>query len=73
MVKFYTPIFIKIHIHYRKYSQNTIINELLNETAMSDEWKTMGGETYDSSKMNDVMKSSYGKMMTDDSDNANGT
>ena len=28
MVKFYTPVFIKIHIHYRKYSQNLNIHHI---------------------------------------------
>ena len=56
-----------------QFTKNSILNDVLNETAMDDEWKTMGGGTYDSSKMNDVMKSSYGKMMSDDSDNSNGT
>ena len=60
-------------IEKRDFSTNPIINDVLNETAQSDEWKSMGGGTYDSSKMNDVMKSSYGKMMSDDSDNSNGT
>jgi hypothetical protein len=36
----------------------------LNETASDDsEWKTMGGGTYDSSKINNVMSSQYGDMM----------
>ena len=54
-------------------SKNPVLNEILNETAASDEWKTMGGGTYDSGDMGDVLKSSYGKMMSDDSDNSNGT
>ena len=35
---------------------------MLNETA-NDEWKTMGGETYTSNKMNDVLRGQYGDMM----------
>ena len=31
----------------------------------------MGGGTYDSSKLNDVLQSSYGEMMSDDSENPN--
>ena len=47
------------------FSNNSVLNEVLNETAASKEWKTMGGGTYDSSKMNDVLQSSYGNMMGD--------
>ena len=57
----------------QQYSKNSILNNVLNETAMDEEWKTMGGGTYDSSKANEVMASTYGKMMNDDSENANGT
>ena len=51
----------------QNFSKNSVLNDVLNETAMSDEWKTMGGGTYDSSKINDVLQSSYGEMMSDDS------
>ena len=61
-------------IEKQNFSTNPIINEVMNETAAnSEEWKTMGGETYTSDKMGDVLESSYGKMMNDDSDNVNGT
>jgi hypothetical protein len=33
---------------------------------MDSEWKTMGGGTYDSSKMNSVLQSSYSDMMNGD-------
>ena len=45
------------------FSTNPIINEVLNETAASDEWKTMGGGTYDSNNMGDVLGKSYGDLM----------
>ena len=53
----------------RQYTKNTILNEVINETAKSEEWKTMGGETYTSDKMNDVLTNSYSELM---SDNSNG-
>ena len=43
----------------------------MNETAQSEEWKTMGGGTYDSGKMSEVLQSSYGDMMNDDSNKPN--
>ena len=48
---------------YQKFTENSVLNDVLNETAASDEWKTMGGETYDSGKMNQVMSSQYGDLM----------
>ncbi len=45
------------------YTNNSVLNDVLNETAQDGEWKTMGGETYNSSRMNEVMQSQYGDMM----------
>ena len=50
-------------IEKKQYTKNSILNEVMNETAMADEWKTMGGGTYDSSKMNDVVSSQYSDLM----------
>ena len=47
----------------KTFSKNSIINDVLNETASDDEWKTMGGGTYDSSKVNQVVSSQYGELM----------
>ena len=60
-------------VEKKQYVKNSILNDVLNETAMDEEWKTMGGGKYDSSKASEVMASTYGKMMNDDSDNPNGT
>jgi hypothetical protein len=49
----------------QKYSNNNVLNDILNETAESEEWKTMGGGTYDSSRANEVMSSQYGDLMGD--------
>ena len=51
----------------KNFSNNSVLNDVLNETAMDEEWKTMGGGTYDSSKMNDVMSGQYGDMMNGNS------
>ena len=50
-------------VEQKSFTSNSVLNDVLNETAMGDEWKTMGGGTYDSGKMNDVLQSSYGNMM----------
>mgnify|MGYP003137987651 CR=1 FL=1 len=46
-----------------KYSNNSVLNDVLNETAVSDEWKSIGGGKFDSSRMNEVMSSQYGELM----------
>ena len=48
------------------YSKNKVLNDVLNETAMGDksnEWETLGGSTYTSDKINEVVGSSYADMM----------
>ena len=42
-----------------------MLNDILNETASEEEWKTMGGGTYTSDKMNEVVSSQYGDLMGD--------
>ena len=52
-------------VEKKSFSKNSVLNDVLNETAQSDEWKTMGGEKYTSEKMGDVLQSSYGDVMSD--------
>jgi len=53
-------------VEKKQFTKNSILNEVMNETAQSDEWKTMGGGTYTSNKMNEVMSSQYGDLMNGD-------
>tara|TARA_X000001388_G_scaffold76500_1_gene74023 strand:- start:254 stop:694 length:441 start_codon:yes stop_codon:yes gene_type:complete len=50
-------------VEKKSYTSNSILNDVLNETA-NDEWQTMGGGTYTSNKMNDVLRGQYGDMMS---------
>jgi hypothetical protein len=52
-------------VEKKQYTENSVLNDVLNETANSDEWKTMGGGKFDSSKMNEIVGKSYGDMMSD--------
>ena len=48
------------------YSKNKVLNDVLNETAISDksnEWETLGGSTYTSDRINEVVGDSYTDMM----------
>ena len=50
----------------RYFSKNKVLNDVLNETVASDrsgEWETMGGSTYTSDRINEVVGSSYADMM----------
>ena len=58
-------------IEKQEFSSNSVLNDVLNETAQHDEWKTMGGGTYDSSRANEVMSSQYGDMMNGGSNKVN--
>ena len=57
-------------VEKKKFSKNSVLNDLLNETARDDDWKTMGGGTFDSGKVNQVMSSQYGDMMSDNNADA---
>jgi hypothetical protein len=46
----------------QNYSKNPVLNEMLNETA-KEEWETLGGTTFTSEKMNDVMGGAYSDLM----------
>ena len=52
-------------VEKKEYTTNSVLNEVLNETAAADEWKTMGGGTYDSSRAHELMSSQYGDMMNE--------
>jgi hypothetical protein len=39
------------------------LNDVLNETAQDDGWKTMGGSEYTSDRMNELVGRQYGDMM----------
>jgi hypothetical protein len=60
-------------IEKKEYTNNSVLNDVLNETAQTEEWKSMGGGTFDSSKMNDIMGKSYGDMMNNSSTNTDGS
>ena len=57
-------------IEKKDYSKNSILNEVMNETAASEEWKTMGGGKFDSSRMNELV-GGYGDMMNNNQPSVN--
>ena len=49
------------------YSKNSVLNEVLNNTEAEQDWETMGGTTYTSERMSELI----GKPSPDDSGNSN--
>ena len=50
-------------VEKKSYTNNSVLNDVLNETAQDDGWKTMGGGQYTSDRMNEVIGKNYGDMM----------
>jgi len=51
------------------YTKNSVLNEILNNTEVEQDWETMGGTTYTSERMSELI----GETSTDKSENANGS
>ena len=47
----------------KNFSQNSVINDVLNETAQDGEWKTLGGSEFTSDRMNELVGRQYGDMV----------
>ena len=55
-------------VEKKSFTTNSVLNDVLNETAQNDDWKTMGDGTFKSSKMNEVMSGQYSDLMNDKPD-----
>ena len=56
-------------VEKKSFTKNSVLNDILNETAQEEEWKTMGGGKFDSSRMNELV-GGYGDMMNSNSNTA---
>ena len=54
-------------VEKKSYTNNSVLNDVLNETAQGDDWKTLGGGKFDSSRMNELVGRQYGDMMSSQS------
>jgi len=50
-------------VEKKSFTNNSVLNDVLNETAQDDEWKTMGDDQYTSDRMNEIVGRQYGNMM----------
>ena len=50
-------------IEKKSFTSNSVLNDVLNETAQDGDWKTLGGGEFTSDRMNELMGKQYGNMM----------
>ena len=50
-------------VEKKSFSSNSVLNDVLNETAQDDDWKTLGGSEFTSDRMNELMGKQYGDVM----------
>ena len=50
-------------VEKKQFTENSVLNDVLNETAQSEEWKTLGGGEFTSDRMNELVGRQYGDMM----------
>ena len=50
-------------VEKKSYTNNSVLNDVLNETAQDDDWKTLGGSEFTSDRMNELMGKQYGDVM----------
>jgi len=50
-------------VEKKSYTNNSVLNDVLNETAQDGEWKTLGGSEFTSDRMNELVGGQYGDMM----------
>ena len=46
-------------IEKKQYTKNSVLNDVLNETAQTTNWKTISDDVFDSSKVEQVAQHSY--------------
>ena len=52
-------------IEKKSFTKNSVLNDVLNETAQGDDWKTLGGKEFTTERMNELVGGQYGDMMKD--------
>ena len=47
----------------KSFTNNSVLNDVLNETAQDGEWKTLGGSEFTSDRINELVGKQYGDIM----------
>ena len=51
----------------KNFTKNSVLNDVLNETAQDGEWKTLGGSEFTSDRMNELVGRQYGDVVNQQS------
>ena len=54
-------------VEKKSFTNNSVLNDVLNETAQDGDWKTLGGGEFTSDRMNELVGGQYGGMMNNQS------
>ena len=61
------PMTPKKRTQNSSFTSNKVLNDVLNETAQGDDWKTLGGSEFTTDRMNELVGRNYGDMMNNQS------
>ena len=50
-------------IEKKSFTKNSVLNDVLNETAQDGDWQTLGGGEFTTDRMNELVGRQYGDMM----------
>ena len=50
-------------VEKKSFTKNSVLNDVLNETAQDGDWKTLGGGEFTSDRMNELVGKQYGDIM----------
>ena len=50
-------------VEKKSFTNNSVLNDVLNETAQDGDWKTLGGGEFTTDRMNELVGRQYGDMM----------
>ena len=50
-------------VEKKSFTNNSVLNDVLNETAQDGDWKTLGGGEFTTDRMNELVGGQYGDMM----------
>ena len=50
-------------VEKKSFTSNSVLNDVLNETAQDGDWKTLGGGEFTSDRMNELVGKQYSGMM----------
>ena len=58
-------------VEKKSFTKNSVLNDVLNETAQDGDWKTLGGGEFTTERMNDIVGQNYGDMMNNNTPSVN--